>query len=229
MTDLVLIHGGAHGAWCWDKLVPYLENSPTVRNIVAVDLIADAQAVANKPLEQIKIEDYSDGILNRIRREELRDIVVVGHSMAGVSIPAVVHHIPDRIRRVVYLATSNPPVGQSIEDLMQDPLSPISRGLDFESMFCNDLDEVDAKWLLGNLREDPPLPFHEKVSVCSLPPGIPSTYIICERDQALPVEFQMRQAENAQVDEVLKLDAGHSAFISRPGELAGIILQYAGG
>jgi hypothetical protein len=110
---------------------------------------------------------------------------------------------------------------------MAHPLSPLSRKIGFQDMFCNDLDESTAHWLLSQLQDDPPLPFHDKVRHCVLPDGLPSTYVICTNDQALPVPFQREQALNAHVDEVLEFDAGHSAFASRPQALAQLLLRYA--
>lgn len=227
MADFVLIHGGAHGPWCWEKVIPFLGRSCHARHVVACDLLADAQAVSNKPKDAITIADYVDGVVQRIRREKLSDIILVGHSMAGITIPAAVRRVPDRIRRVMYLTTSNPPVGRSIADLMEHPLSPVSRGLGFDAMFCSDLDEETTHWLKSHLREDPPLPFQEKVKVCTLPSGVPSTYIVCEKDRALPVEYQLEQARNAQVDEIVRIDAGHSAFASKPQELTTLLLKYS--
>lgn len=227
LSDFVLIHGGAHGPWCWERVIPFLTDSGRVGQVVAVDLPVDALTVSGKPLQDIGIADYLEGVLSRIEQARLRDIVLVGHSMAGIVMPAVAHRISKNIRRILYLATSNPPVGQSIADLMQHPLSPLSRGLDFEEMFCNDLDEETAQWLTGNLREDPPLPVVEKLAVSALPKGLPSTYIVCERDRALPVEYQLEQARSAQVDEIVRLDSGHCAFASRPEELAELLLRYA--
>jgi pimeloyl-ACP methyl ester carboxylesterase len=227
LSDFVLVHGGAHGAWCWQRVIPFLENSPDVDKIVAVDLIEDAKAVTRKQVQDISIPDYIDAVVYRITTENLRNIVLVGHSMAGITLPAVAHRVPDRVRHVVYLTTSNPPVGQSIADLMKHPLAPVARNLGFDEMFCNDLDRETTEWLLGNLRQDPPLPYTDKVEVSSLPAGISSTYIVCEKDQALPVEYQLEQARNAGVDEIVRLDAGHSAFASKPEELACLLLKYA--
>ena len=227
MSDFILIHGGAHGPWCWERLIPFLERSSRVNKVVAVDLIADAQAVTAKSMQDISIADYIEGVLHRIRQVQLSDIVLVGHSMAGIFIPALVHRIPDNIKRVVYVTTSNPPVGQSVADLMKHPLSPISRGAGFEEMFCSDLDKDTARWLMNNLREDPPLPFEERVEVSTLPTGVASTYIVCEKDQALPVDYQLEQAGHAEVDEIVRLDAGHSAFAAKPRELADLLLRFA--
>jgi pimeloyl-ACP methyl ester carboxylesterase len=227
VSDFVLIHGGAHGSWCWEKVIPFLSDSARVGQVFAVDLIADAQAVTHKQIQDIAVADFVDGVVHRITSENLSDIVLVGHSMAGITIPGVAYRVPDRIKHVIYLTTSNPPVGQSIADLMMHPLSPISRNVGYEQMFCNDLDDETSRWLIRNLREDPPLPFQERVELCELPSGMRSTYIVCEQDLALPVEYQLEQARNAAVDEVLRLNSGHSAFASKPKELAGLLLQYA--
>lgn len=226
MTACVLVHGGAHGAWCWERLTPHLRASAAIGQVVAVDLLEDALALAAKPLQEVTLEDYVAGLVARIERLDLEDILLVGHSMAGITVPAVAHRIPRRIRRVIYLSSSNPPVGQSVADLMAHPLSPLSRGLEFRQTFCNDLDEADTQWLLGNLREDPVAPFNTAVDHCALPPGIPATYVVLDRDEALPPAFQLEQARNARVDEVRHFDAGHSAFVSRPADLARLLLEY---
>lgn len=227
MADFVLIHGGAHGPWCWEKVIPFLQASDRVGRVVAIDLLADAQAVTDKPKHEISNADYIEGVVQKIHREDLTDILLVGHSMGGITVPAVAHRVLERMRRVIYLTTTNPPAGQSIADMMQHPLSPISRGVGFDEMFCNDLDEATSNWLLNNLRDDPPLPFQDKVEVCRLPEGLPSTYIVCEKDLALLVEFQLEQADNAGVDELIRFDSGHSAFASRPRELADLLLRFA--
>jgi Alpha/beta hydrolase family len=110
---------------------------------------------------------------------------------------------------------------------MQHPLSPVARGLDFHSMFCNDLDAATASWLHANLGPEPPGPMAEPVAIATAPDGVGSTYVLLQRDQALPPDYQREMARNARVDEVVGFDAGHSAFASRPAELAGLLLGYA--
>jgi pimeloyl-ACP methyl ester carboxylesterase len=227
MTDFLLIHGGAQGSWCWEKVIPRLKESAGTREVFASDLCSDAQAALNKPKPEVTNSDYVEGVLRKIHDMRQQDIVIVGHSMAGITIPEVCHRAEARIKHVVYVTASNPLVGQSIADLMQHPLSPLSRNVDFDEMFCSDLDEDSANWLKSNLQDDPPLPFTDKVEYCALPRGMPSTYILCMKDRALPVQYQREQAANAQVDEVIELDAGHSAFASQPEALSELLLRYA--
>lgn len=229
MSSLVLIHGGAHGPWCWERLLPYIEAADVVDSILAIDLIEDALAAAAIERDDITIDHYVEGVVRKLEDLDLRDVVLVGHSMAGITIPGVAHRVPERIGRIIYLTTSNPVAGQSIENLMEHPLSPLSRGASFEEMFCNDLDDASKEWLLSNLRSDPPKIFSEPVRHCTLPAGIHSTYVLFEKDLALPPEFQLEQAENARVDEIRRFDAGHSGYLSKPAELARLLLEYVSG
>lgn len=228
MTAFVLIHGGAHGAWCWDRLVPFLRQSRDVDAVVAVDLVGHGTRLAAKDSDAIGLDDYVDDVVGEVEARDLRDVVLVGHSLAGITLAPAAARLGGRLNRVIYLSTSNPAVGRSVDDLMLDPLSPLSRGVDFETMFCNDLDEEATAWLMGNLGPEPAGPLAEAVRIATPPPGVGSTYVVLERDEALPPAFQRQQARTAEVDEVVSFDAGHSAFASKPQELAELLLGYAG-
>jgi len=155
MSSFVLVHGGAHGAWCWERVVPHLERDARVDAVVAVDLTGHGARLDVKPLGEVAIADYVDDVAREIESRDLRDVVLVGHSLAGITLPAAAARVAARLRRVVYLATSNPAVGETIDELMKHPLSPVTRGAEFREMFCNDLDDETAAWLLGKLGPEP--------------------------------------------------------------------------
>ena len=206
-------------------MIPFLKANPDVEAVVAIDLVGHGNRLDVKPLDSIGIDDYVNDVVQEIVSRDLHDVVLVGHSLAGITITPAAYRLESRLRRLVYLSTTNPSVGQSVEDRMDDPLSPLSRGVDFETMFCNDLDEDSSHWLLSRLGPEPPGPMAEKVAVATGPPGVPSTYILLEKDEALPPAFQREQARTAHVDEIVTLDAGHSAFASRPQELTDLLLR----
>jgi len=227
VTSFVLVHGGAHGAWCWDRVLPFLRSDRRVEEVVAVDLTGHGARRDAKPLEAITLDDYVGDVVREIEDRNLRDVVLVGHSLAGITIPQVAARIPDRVRRLIHLSTSYPAAGRSIDDLMKHPLSPVSRGVDFEVMFCNDLDEETSQWLLSRLCPEPPGPMAQPLAPAPLPAGIDSIYVLLERDETLPPELQREQARAAGVREIVPFDSGHSAFASRPRELAALLLRYA--
>jgi len=208
-------------------LIPHLAADPRVAQVVALDLSGHGARREARPFDQISIADYVDDVVGEVETRELRDVVLVGHSLAGLTIPHAAARLGSRIRRLVYLATSNPPEGGTIMQLMQQPLSPVLRGLDSRQMFCNDLDDETSEWLLERLADEPAGPMNEPVVKVRLPPELPTTYILLERDATLPPELQLEQAREAGVDEVVRFDSGHSAFAAKPRELAELLLRLA--
>jgi pimeloyl-ACP methyl ester carboxylesterase len=227
MASFVLVHGGAHGAWCWERLLPLLERDPRVTRALAVDLPGHGTRLASKLQEQIQLADYVEAVVSDIERAGLSDIVLVGHSLAGITIPHVAARLPQRLRRVVYLSTTNPAHGQSVMDELQaNPLSPISRGIDVSDAFCSDLDAETSAWLRSRLGPEPQGPMEEKVTRVAGPLEIPSSYVLLEQDEVLPPAYQLEHAKRIGVGEVVRLAAGHSAFASQPEALAEVLLRY---
>jgi pimeloyl-ACP methyl ester carboxylesterase len=225
MVNFVLVHGGAHGAWCWDRLVPRLRENTTTGAVLAVDLCGHGHRLGDRPQGEIRIADYVDSVVEELESADLSDVVLVGHSLAGITLPEVAARCPDRIHRLVYLSTTNPPVGSCVNDSMAHPLSPISRGVDVTEAFCSDLDEETAAWLVGNLGPQPEGVLAESIRRVAGPREIPSTYVLLEKDEVLPPAYQLEQAETIGADEIVRFEAGHSAFASRPTELAELLLS----
>jgi len=191
---------------------------------MAVDLCGHGSRLGALPQDEIAIKDYVDSVVGDIEEADLTDVVLVGHSLAGISLPHVAARSSKRIHRLVYLSTTNPSVGSCVNDSMAHPLSPISRGVDVTQAFCSDLDEETAGWLMGNLGPQPPGVLAEPVERVAGPREIPSTYVLLEKDEVLPPDYQLEQAETIGVDEIIRFEAGHSAFASRPADLAGLLL-----
>ncbi len=227
MPAFVLVHGGAHGAWCWERLLPLLERDPRVTRAIAIDLPGHGTRIGSKPQDEIQLADYVDTVAGDIEGADLADVVLVGHSLAGITIPHVAARLPQRLRRVVYLSTTNPALGQSVMDELQThPLSPISRGIDVTDAFCSDLDAATSAWLRSRLGPEPQGPMEEKVTRVAGPPEIPSSYVILEQDEVLPPAYQLEHAKRIRAGEVVRLAAGHSVFASQPEALAELLLRY---
>lgn len=205
-------------------MTPFLESASEVSSVVAVDLCGHGDRLHEKPQDEISIADYVHSVVRALDEGDLRDVVLVGHSMAGITIPHVAAERPDRIARLVYLSTTNPPVGATVSDSMNHALSPLARGVDLVAAFCSDLDEESAQWLVEHLGPQPPGVMTEAVTRVAGPPEIPSTYIVLDKDEVLPPAYQIEQAESIGVEEVVHFSAGHSAFASRPEALAKVLL-----
>ena len=89
----VLIHGGSFTGSCWQPIVPLLPEP-----VVAVDL--PGRGTRPRALAGISIADFVDAVVDDIESRDLRDVVLVGHSMAGLTMPGVAERIPDRLRHL---------------------------------------------------------------------------------------------------------------------------------
>src|SRR5258708_39531274 len=100
MTDYVLIHGAWHGSWCWAR----------VRRLLA----AGAHRVFTPTLtgvgerfhllsRDVGLDTHVADVANLMIWENLRDIVLVGHSYGGVVVRQGAGRLPDPIRSLIYL------------------------------------------------------------------------------------------------------------------------------
>jgi pimeloyl-ACP methyl ester carboxylesterase len=213
MTTFLLVHGAWHGTWCWDALAPKLGETRTVelpsKSPLRGDLAADAAAVRSA-IAAI------DG-----------PVVVVAHSYGG----APVTEGAAGVEHIVYVAAFMLDVGESLysavggrdpdwwqrseEDRMVTPLRP-------EEIFYNDCAPEVAAAAAARLRPQTAKSFTDPLTRTAWS-EVPTTYVICERDNAIPVFGQ--EAMSARAGRVERLDASHSPFLSRPDELAELILD----
>jgi pimeloyl-ACP methyl ester carboxylesterase len=215
-ADIVLVHGAMHGAWCWEHVVPFLRGDPRTATVRAVDLPGD---------DDTTLDDCVDHVVEVIEQADLRNLVMVGHSLGGITITPAANRIADRIQRLVYLTTICPPSGATVFDLvMDDPRPEMKGGMNPPDMFCTDFDDETRSWLVDRLRNQPALPLTTPIAEPTPPPSIPCTYILCERDEALTTAFQAEQAERVGAT-IVSIDAGHSPFATHPAELAALILR----
>lgn len=96
----VLVHGAWHGAWCWASVMGQLQRDG--HRALAVDLPGHG---AN-PMDPAKcsISLYADSVVRFIEERDLKNVVLAGHSLGGLSISAVAERIPNRMKRVIWVS-----------------------------------------------------------------------------------------------------------------------------
>jgi alpha-beta hydrolase superfamily lysophospholipase len=100
MATFVLVHGGGLGGWCWRACANELRARG--HEVYAPTLTGFGER-AHVPAPDF--ETFVTDVASVIRFEDLRDVVLVGHSMGGVIVPRVAEVVTDRIRLVVWLAS----------------------------------------------------------------------------------------------------------------------------
>ena len=224
MTTFALIHGAWHGAWCWDPLVPELERRG--HRAVAVDLPCDdpaATTMDNAKRVADSVADTDD------------DVVVVGHSLGGIT--AVVVPLLRPVRKVVLLAALVPRPGRSLGEVMASEPDTITEEFNAvprhvgeggavswdpavaAQFFYRACDSTTAQWAASKLRTQTwttsrePCPL-DKWPDCEL------TSIICTEDELLRPEWSRRIAHEVLGIEPVELPGGHFPMLAIPSQLA---------
>lgn len=111
----VLVHGAWHGGWAWDAVRPLLER-PGIR--VLAPTLKGLAGRQNENGPNVNLDTHIHEVIALLDKEQLRNIVLVGHSYAGMVVTGVCDQRPERIAHVVYLDAFLPESGQSLYDLV---------------------------------------------------------------------------------------------------------------
>lgn len=107
----LIVHGAWGGAWQFAKVDPLLrERGYDVRRVTLTGLGERVHLAS----PDIGLQTHIDDVVNVILFENLRDIVLLGHSYGGMVISGVAQRVPDRIARLVYLDAILPNDGESL-------------------------------------------------------------------------------------------------------------------
>jgi pimeloyl-ACP methyl ester carboxylesterase len=229
----VLVHGGGFSGSCWDEIRPWL-NGPSF----AVDLPGRGRTPAD--LDAVTAADFAASVVHTIRGEDLDQVTLVGHSMAGLTLPRVAALVPERLSRLVFVSCAVPPTGVSLLEVLgglspgaQEVMARIGEdAMDgggslhpalATAMFCNDMDAAQVASTLRRMGPESLNVLADPSDLYGLRHPIPRTYVRLLRDASIELDTQNQMIANLGETAVVDLDAGHMAMISRPKELADII------
>ena len=233
LPDLVLVHGGAHAADCWELTIAELAVVAPELRILAVDLPGRGGKPAD--LTTVTISDWVNSVVADIEDAALGNVVVVGHSMAGLTVPGVVAKLgAARVCEMILLAAFVPPQGKSVVDTLRGPLAPLARSAGWierksfpmppalaRFAFCNGMTREQRKLVTSRLYRESPNVIFEPVDRSDLPEDVPRTWIMTLRDRALSVQQQCNAIEwLGGVDTMICLDGCHDVMFSEPERLA---------
>jgi pimeloyl-ACP methyl ester carboxylesterase len=225
----VLVHGGYHGAWCWERLLPLLRGP-----VLAVDLPGRGRHPL--PFDQVTIEGSADSVVGDIDSAGLGRVVLVGHSLGGATLPVVAGRLGERVVHMVFVSCLVVADGESVSapgperERLQvrlavgpDARTELTRD-QHRMLLCNDMDAEQEAATLGRVGPDSFHFFTDTVSWRGVAPTLAKTYVRLARDQALPPGEQARMiARLGPGVSVRDLDAGHEVMITKPDALAAIL------
>ncbi|MCC7054397.1 MAG: alpha/beta hydrolase [Gemmatimonadaceae bacterium] len=114
--EYVIVHGAWGGGWDWKAV----DSALTARghHVHRVTLTGLGERV-HLASPQVGLQTHISDVVNTIRFENLRDVILVGHSYGGMVITGAADQAADRVRRVVYVDAFLPDSGESLAMLAQ--------------------------------------------------------------------------------------------------------------
>lgn len=232
-VNFLLIHGGAHGAWCWQPLIHELEKRR--HRGFAVDLPG---AKGNPvPPSEATTEACLECVDAFIRKTRLRRFTLVGHSIAGFWLPVVAEKYAARIHQTVFLAAAVLAPGERGINVIpknrrsayqaarrSKELSLTPRFPEAQRRFFNDLPFAQARTAFSRLTPQSILPYLTPANIdpASLP-GL-KRYLLCRQDATFPPALARTFAAKLNVVPEA-IDAGHDVMLSQPRLLVEHLLQ----
>ena len=237
LPGLVLVHGGQHAADCWDATVDEIHRRAPDLVVLTLDL----PGRRGKPgdLLDAHIDDWVDSLLADIDDAGIGEFVIVGHSLAGLTVPGVVTKLgPSRVREMVLAAAFVPPQGCSVVDTLPGIIGWYARRKADTGMsgtlpntlaqwvFCNGMTREHRRFNRVRFHAESPSIIFDKADRSRLPDDVPRTWILTLRDRALSVASQRRSiAALGGVQTMLPIDTCHNLMVSEPRLLAELLLE----
>jgi len=238
MSTYVLVHGAWQSTGTWDLIVPLLTTrGQKTLTPVLTGLGTDAQHLSGEVTLQQHINDVS----NSLAQES--NVILVGHSYAGMIVSGVAEKHPDKIQRLVFLDAFVPENGNSVLDLLPPETGNYFRDLankhgdgwrlpggeghlDLWGLQPGEAREFVRERLsdfsLRCFEEQLALPANHKAK-------LPATFVSCVADNYPAKPFFRPFAEKARLSgwDVREVNTGHDCHVERPAEVAEILLAGA--
>src|SRR5215218_11345208 len=114
MATYVLVGGAWLGGWCWQPIARHLRDQGHNSYPLTLTGLGERAHLASP---EVDLETHITDVVNLIEFEDLHDVVLVGHSYAGIVVTGVADRIPERISLLAYLDSGPSPDGVSFLDL----------------------------------------------------------------------------------------------------------------
>ncbi len=231
-ATFVLVHGAWHGGWCWRKVAPLLRAAGHEVFTPTLTGLGERSHLIH-PL--INLSTHIQDITSVLEYEDLHNVVLVGHSYAGMVIAGVAAKAEARLAQLVYLDAFLPQNGKSLKDYVPDaPLDELAQtngagwrysyawqGTPTEMFGVEDSD--DLAWLTPRLGDQPYKTFTEPVQfAANTGRTLQKTYIHLTRDALFSEAAARAKKQGYRFYELFS--AGHDAMVTQPEELATILL-----
>ena len=210
MATYVVVHGAADSGWAWHLVAGELRERG--HDVVAPDLPCDDVSAG--------LTEYADTVVDAVG--DRTDLVVVAHSLGGLTAPLVCARLP--VDLLVFVSAMVPSPGETGADWWgntghTDALGEHSDD-DETSLYLQDVPPDLAAEALARGRDQTATPLLEPWPLDEWP-DVPTRYLLCRDDRFFPAEWARRMVRERLGIEADEIAGGHCTYLSRPAELAG--------
>ncbi|HSW16677.1 MAG TPA: alpha/beta fold hydrolase [Ramlibacter sp.] len=228
----VLVHGAYHGGWCWKDVAARLRAlGHTVYTPTWTGLGERSHLLAFRPTLETFIED----VAQVLRYEDLREVVLVGHSFAGSVVSALADRMPERLRHLVYLDALLLRPGEASADRTPEraegyrlrAVAAGGEGLGVPPAPADAFGVTDpalAAWVEARLTAQPLQSYYDKLELRKpLGNGLPATYIACSQPVFAPLAKSRALAQEMPGWNYMEIPTAHDAMVLLPRELSDML------
>ena len=235
MPHALLVHGGGHGAWCWADVQRYLSSAGVAST--AFDLPGSGDDLT--PRADLDLDDYIAACVGQIDAID-DDVIVVGHSIAGLTLPGVIAQRSSRIAHAMFIAALVTSRGeQGIDSIpadrrptyftMAEQSSDNSFLPSFEAAwqrFFPSLEEHRARVAYQRLTPQPLGPYLQANPVEPTELEVPRSYLLLQNDRTFPIAVAREFAQVTGVEPIIR-SGDHCWMITDPHACANAIAEVA--
>jgi pimeloyl-ACP methyl ester carboxylesterase len=227
MAPIVLIHGAYQGGWIWNQVAARLRAAGHLVLTPTLDGCAERQGQLRPG---ITTESQAEELAGLLFNHDLRDAVLVGTSTGGMVLCRVAEQARDRVGRLVFADALALRDGERLSDIVQRPTA-VNTALtsgpsrqDAETRLFAELEPARRDWVLARYTQHP-------IAAMEAPVRLPQFWqqrwqasVIWCRLSANPPEVHQRRTAAALGAAWHELETGHYPMLTRPEDLARLIL-----
>jgi len=237
MATFVLVHGGGHGGWCYQRVARLLRSAGHEVYTPTLSGLGERSHLVGTGID---LDVHITDVAAVLHYEDLRDVILVGHSYGGMVITGAADRSAERVGRIVYLDAATPVNGQSLVDIagpiMQAtrPTGEVVDGVELVLLpspeagrFYGVTDADDVAWMADRLTGHPWPCFEQPLRLTNEAAlwAIPQYHIICTSTLATRDPDLMGKARAE--GRLWEIDTGHDLMITEPAAVADALLEVA--
>ena len=222
----LVCHGAWSAGWAWKKMHPLMQAAGHRLFAPSYTGLGERVHLANPSID---LETHIQDMLGVIQFEDLRDIVLLGHSYGGMVATGVADRARVRVAQLIYLDAFVPEDGQSLLDLSEPDrqrLQELKAG-DWRvppRPTPPDTAETDLEWLNARRVDMPIKCFETKLKLHGGRLTLPRSYIYATRITPVDTFGQFaKRTKNEAGWRYYEIDASHSPNVTAPEALMALL------